>query len=238
MPEEVFSPVPRRELFARSVERYAVQCAKEYVLPAFSGDAEAAFSLSCRLTNEQRGHVAVAMWEARVAKPAFRRFLESVWNHDHRYVIAAARTRPRLASMFRYADFDAPDGLAGPIRLWRGTSGVPMARARKGYSWTTDRDTACWFAMCHAARRGIPLVLSTEVDAGKVALFCNEREEHEAVLTVTPSRVEVDGAPDDWAAGFTRVNERIKKGEQMRLALLRARSDGQQQADLLIALPL
>ena len=165
---------------------------------AFDGDVEAAFSLSCALENHKRGAVAVAMWRAKVKREAFREYFSSVWEHDHRHVIDAAQTRRTLGYMFRYAAFPIPVELPDVVTLWRGTCKLTIAEAREGYSWTTDRDTACWFAMRFADINGSPLVLSADVAKSDIALFTNAREESEALLIRPPATVKIDGDVTDW----------------------------------------
>jgi hypothetical protein len=99
--------------------RFAAPWAVRYVGPAFSGNVDAAFHLAAALSNAKRGMVAVAMWDAKVPRPAFRVFLESACDHDHAYVIDAARTRRRLAAMFRYAAFPLPDFNGETVSVWR-----------------------------------------------------------------------------------------------------------------------
>ena len=152
--------------------RFADPWAVKYVEPAFSGNPDAAFTLACALGNARRGAVAVAMWDTKVPRPAFRVFLESAWEHDHGYVIDAAGTRRRLAAMFRYAAFPLPDWIEEAVRVWRGTSGVSVNRARTGYSWTLNRDMACWFAMRFHGPARKPLVLVAEVPRGEIFADC------------------------------------------------------------------
>ena len=178
---------------------------------AFDGDVEAAFSLSCALENHKRGAVAVAMWRAKVKREAFREYFSSVWEHDHRHVIDAAQTRRTLGYMFRYAAFPIPAELPDVVELWRGTSKLTIAEAREGYSWTTDRDTACWFAMRFADTNGAPLVLTAEVAKSDIALFTNAREESEALLIRPPAAVKIDGDATDWQDGYDRYEAKKNK---------------------------
>lgn len=144
---------------ALTLQRLSEICAPhewEHVEAAFDGDADAAFSLSVALSNSKRGAVAVAMWRAKVEREAFRAYFESVWGHDHRHVIAAAESRRTLGHMFRYAAFAMPAELPDVVTLWRGSSWLTIAEAKKGYSWTTDRSTACWFAVRFAQANGRP----------------------------------------------------------------------------------
>ena len=185
----------------------------EYMQAAFDGDVEAAGMLTYRLSNDKRGAVAVAMWRAKVKRDAFREYFSSVWNHDHRYVIAAAKTRRTLGHMFRYAAFPLPADLPDTVTVWRGSSYLPFDDARTGYSWTTDRDLACWFAMRFAGRNGSPLVLTADIAKRDIALFTNDRNESEAVLIRPPAAVEIDGDVNDWQArheAVTSERQRVK----------------------------
>lgn len=185
-------------------EKNAYPHEAEYARAAFDGDVEAAFSLSCALENHKRGVVAVAMWRCKVPREAFRAYFSSVWDHDHRWVIDAAKTRRCLAYMFRYAEFPIPDELPDVVRVWRGSSKLNMSEARQGYAWTTDRDTACWFAMRFADVYGSPLVLAADVAKTDIALFHDERNEREVVLMKPPANILIDGNMEDWAHGYGR----------------------------------
>lgn len=171
---------------------------------AFDGDTEAALSLAISLNNDVRGLMAVAMWRAKVPREAFRAYFSSVWGHDHRYVTRAAVTRRRLAYMFRYAAFPIPDEVPDVIRVWRGTSKLNLDEAQQGYSWTNDRDIACWFAMRFADINGSPLVLAADVSRADIALFTNDRQESEVLLIKPPRAVWIDGDERDWLTGYER----------------------------------
>ena len=186
----------------------------QYMEAAFNGDVEATGMLTVSLSNDKRGAVAVAMWRAKVKRDAFREYFSSVWEHDHRYVIDAAQTRRTLGYMFRYAAFPIPAELPDVVRLWRGTSKLTIAKAREGYSWTTDRDTACWFAMRFADTNGAPLVLTAEVAKSDIALFTNAREESEALLIRPPAAVKIDGDATDWQDGYDRYEAKKNKRQK------------------------
>ena len=176
----------------------------EYVQAAFDGDVNAAGMLSVSLSNDKRGHVAVAMWRAKIKRDAFQNYLSCIWSHDHRYVIAAAQTRRTLGCMFRYAAFPLPTDLPDTVTVWRGSSHQSFADTKTGYSWTTDRNLACWFAM-RFAHRGSHLVLTADIEKRNISLFTNERKESEAVLMRPPAVVKIDGDITDWQAGFDAV---------------------------------
>lgn len=193
------------ELIEEQVESWS----KKYVRPAFAGDVEAAGRLTISLAGHRRGTMAVAMWRAKVPRAAFREFFESVWNHDHRHVMAAAGTRRRLQSIFRYADFPLPDDLGNEVQVWRGTSALSFRKASAGFSWTLDRDVACWFAMRFSDRNGSPLVLSATVPKLDIALYTNERSEQEVVLLVPPTAA-IDGDAIDWEFVFEQKERQIR----------------------------
>jgi hypothetical protein len=183
----------------------------EHAQAAFDGDEDDAFSLSVALNNGRRGDVAVAMWRAKVPKEAFRAYLASVWDYDHRYVIGAAGTRRTLAYMFRYAAFPLPTELPDVVTVWRGTSYLPIGEARTGYSWTTDRDMACWFAMRFADRNGSPLLLTADIAKKDIALFHDGRNESEAMLIRSPTTVAIDGDASNWTACFQRKKDAMNR---------------------------
>lgn len=191
-----------RDLLAYYIAEKCSLSAVKYVAPAFAGDVEAALILSVALEDSERGHVAVMMWRAKVPLGAFRAFLSSVWDHDHRHLIRAAATRRTLGHMFRYAAFPLPADMPERVTLWRGTSVLSLNEAKAGYSWTTERDVACWFAM--RFENPAPLVLATEVAKTDIALFGTERDESEAVLMRPPVKAWIDGTQTDWIDASAR----------------------------------
>jgi hypothetical protein len=186
---------------------------------AFDGDEDAAFSLSVALENGLRGGVALAMWRAKVKREAFRAYLQSVWDHDHRYVIDAAQTRRTLGYMFRYAAFPLPTDLPDMVKVWRGSSYLPFGEAKTGYSWSTDRDLACWFAMRFAAKNGSPLVLTADIAKRDIALFTNDRNESEAVL-MRPPAARIDGDVSDWTVCHQRKQDAMNSARKAGLGKL------------------
>lgn len=177
-----------------------------YVELAFSGDPDAGRCLDVALSNPKRGAVAVAMWNAKERTPArVSRVFGRGRDHDHAWVIGAAGPRRRLAAMFRYVAFPLPGFMGPTVRVWRGTCGVSVSRARAGYSWTLNRDVACWFAVRCADQARKPLVLAAEVAREEIVLlYTNEREAAEAVL-MRPLTASVDGVPEEWRSRFEAV---------------------------------
>jgi hypothetical protein len=189
------------------VEPWAVK----YMQPAFAGDAEAADDLYTALSSATRGTVAMAMWEVRVPRDAFRVFLRAAWEHDHSHVIAAAGTHRRLVSMFKYAAFPSPAQLPVRVTVWRGTT--ISALADTAYAWTTDRDVACWFAMRMARAEFQTVVMRAEVARSDIALYHDGRGEREAVLVKWPGHVVVDGDTEDWRVRAACCEERFRAAD-------------------------
>jgi hypothetical protein len=192
----------RLDYLAANLRPWVGCSAAKYVDAAVAGDADAAFSLTISLPNEQRGALAVAFWESGVAREAFRAVLASVWDHDHAHLIRAARTRPRLRAMFRDAAFPLP-ALPDNVTAWRGTNGISRSRAARGMAWTLDRDTACWFAMRFASFKGRPMVLQADIPSSSVALYHDEGGEREIVVFNVHDAV-IDGSEEDWREGAQR----------------------------------
>jgi hypothetical protein len=193
-----------RDLVAHRVGTFADEWAKRYVAAAFEGDVAAALSLSVALSNDKRGIVACAMWQAKVPRPAYRAYLASVWLHDHGHVVQAAQTRARLRHMFRYAQFPIPPELPDVVTVWRGTCYGSQDEAKMGYSWTMDRDVACWFAMRFGGANASSVVLRADIPKADVLLVNDERSEREIVFLGGAHIAEVDGDPVDWLMGFER----------------------------------
>lgn len=193
----------RQQIYFNWVKENAEPWCTRYVEPAFAGDAEAASRLISGLSNSKRGSTVVAMWVCKVDRVAFRAALMDVWEHDHRHLITAlGDSRRSLQAMFRYAAFPLPEHLPPIVPLWRGTSALAFEEAAAGYSWTTDRDTACWFAMRFADRNANPLVLRKDVPREAIALYHTERDEDEAVivrLRLPGVVAHVDGQAAEWA---------------------------------------
>ena len=191
-----------KELFRAKLVQYVKRTMPSYISKhidgAVQGDAMAAGMLNISLSDADRGDMAIWLWQAKVPLSAYRPFLSSTWMHDHRYLVRAAQTRRRLASMFRYAAFPLPEELPETVRVWRGTTKLSLHQAKRGYAWTTNRDVAFWFAARFAKYNGSPLLLAADIAKTDIALFTNDRKESEAVLMHCPRNAWVDSHPHDF----------------------------------------
>ncbi len=204
-----------RAILAADLARKLDPVNADLIRAAFDGDVEAAEGLAMSsLSSADRGLVAVLMWRTKVPRPAFAAYLEQVWLFNHLNVKQAAGTRRSLAAMFRYAAFPIPDHLPPVVRVWRGTCGVTARMAERGYSWTTDRNVAAWFACRYAEDQRHALVLVDDVPKSEIAYFTNERHEQEALLFRQRVGARVDGVHADWLAGFEAHQKAIRQANE------------------------
>ncbi|MGD9890694.1 MAG: hypothetical protein AB7R89_29630 [Dehalococcoidia bacterium] len=106
------------------------------------------------------------------------RCLAEEWNMVEAPSIEGTR---RLVRLFRAADFvtDTPgtERPVEPITIYRGAG----LRSKRGLSWTTDRDTAVWFATrWDAADR---YVFTTTIAPRHVLGIFHDRQEREVVIS-------------------------------------------------------
>ena len=190
--------------------------------PAFSGDADAALALSYGHEKRQRGVITRICYEGGMPKVAFREVLGSSWDSSHEFVMNAASSHERLRLMFKYAEFPIPDELPETIQVWRGVSGISAKNARQGFSWTTDRNVACWFAI-RLDDVGKPLVITAQIPKRDVLYYSNDRTENELLLLNPPKKATIDGSVEDWESGCLArdadvENHKKKEREEMESA--------------------
>ena len=177
---------------------------RELVLPKLrrlEHDPGAAEDLLFAAPNRLRGLIVLILFFTHgFPREVFRRVLLDCWTHDHAHLIAAAGTRRDLRRLFEDARYPIPAELGETVTIWRGTCDLPLHKARLGYSWTTSRDVACWFAMRRAIGNTVksPLVLRATLPRERIALFTHDRGEAEVVVVRRIERVTVDGTFDDW----------------------------------------
>lgn len=190
----------------QDLKRIADPWAVKYIDATIAGDTKSAASLAYALNNDLRGYFAITLWRLQIPVPAFREYFSSVWMHDHREVIKASKNRRNLQAMFCYANFPIPDNLPETITIWRGTSYLSIKEASRGYSWTINKDCACWFAMRFSEKNGNPLVLYADILKKNILFYSNERNEDEIVVFNVKPKLWLH---NDLLAGFNRY-ERSK----------------------------
>ena len=201
---------------------------------------EDASSFILALPNAHRGIGAKRLFEHRdiVGKPVAYQGLLQAWNHDHRHVRLAFGSDLEFVSALR--EVSPPMKFEEPITAYRG---VDHIEAAAGAAWTTNRDTARWFA-CRS-QNGTPFVLTHVFQPEDIVARCDARGEHE--LIVDPSCFEFDSimlddgsdsyACDitcyedvwptgimDWQAGAVRYAEFVKSENDRRIKAARHKS--------------
>ena len=196
----------RADVLRRTIEDELPAHAREHFARVlYSAGEEDAKRLVCRIPNSLSSLVVVWLYfrlRAGDCSPGcFRAALNETWNDDHDDLIATVNNRRILASMFRHAQFPAPPSiLTGQIAIWRGTFNISPSKARRGLSWTTERDCACWFALRFGMPR--PLVLKAMVPVADLFHLPNDRKECEVVWFGAGGAV--DGDLNDWNAAAVR----------------------------------
>jgi hypothetical protein len=184
--------------------------AQRYLAGALAGDLGEVLLLLDGTLRGHRGACLHALHSAGLAPDVFRAALLAGWNHDHD-VLRATISSHTLRAMFRAARCPLPDHIPETVRIWRGTWGLSKNVAQRGYSWTLDRDVACWFAHYpQRPPRARPLVLTADVNRGDILAYVDARREREVVCFGVREAM-VDGTPESWAAGaalFRAFSER------------------------------
>ncbi len=177
------------------------------------------------LPNRHRGLVAVGRLHEGAPAEVLRAAVEMVWEKDYAELWKACGTSiPVVAKIFRAAEFDK-DHLPKSLDIWRGgvvPPGGDWHDVAFGISWTRNRDTACWFAVCHWGNRikGEPVVLKQPIERRYVLAHFTGRGEDE-IVTTTRRRTEVDGSLKNWRIVAERYGDQIRAEERARLKALR-----------------
>lgn len=154
----------------------------------------AAMRLWCLLGDEGRLDLAVwgfyAVSKGIIGKSAWSAILRESWQRGVSGSLLSPRTGLTYRDLVAMFEASGPDdeerasmaAFPDRIEVYRGTSGISVAKARVGMSWTTDKGAAAWFANRFG---GDPLVLRAEVrKADVLAHFAYESE-----VVVRPRRV-------------------------------------------------
>jgi hypothetical protein len=206
--------------------------------------ANDAMKLIIALPNRDRGTAAKALYRRRkiLGEKVAHSGLIEAWQHDHVEVTSAFGGRSEFVQALRTVS--APSERKRMVRAWRGVSDLDAAY---GLSWTTDRDTACWFAMRHYERHQTPFVFFCNLGPDAIAAEYNGRNERElivdptslfgcAMLDVCDGDTSIEAcemldhhdvpasAIADWRLGFHRVEAAMKAEHANRLKALSKRA--------------
>jgi hypothetical protein len=165
----------------------------EFIDAALRGDREAAGMLSAT-DNNCRPLVLLCLFATCPDSAGFKEAMMNIWSHDGPLVLRTIESR-LLTAMLQRGGTPLPYQ-AEPVVVYRGGQG-DLNVVRRGWSWTTRRGVAAWFANRYP-ERGEPLVVEARVRSTRILHVCNERNEHEVVIAQGVRRAVASGTPDDW----------------------------------------
>jgi hypothetical protein len=159
---------------------------------ALRGDVEAAIGLSLT-DNHLRPLVLLCLYSVCRDSAGFKAAFTDIWAHDGHLVFRAIGA-PLLSDMFMVAGV-RPER-QGSVTVYRGGQGV-IDVLRRGWSWTTQRSVAAWFATRYSTIDE-PLVVEATVKPSRIVHVCDERDEHEVVIPCGVRGAIVSGTLDEW----------------------------------------
>ena len=155
------------------------------------------------------GHAALAAYWLGTPVPAYQVLLRAGWSYDWLSLTKAVNgDRGLIRRLFRTARCEHTID-AGIIPVYRGASGVDLAEASAGISWTTRRDVACWFAHRYPQRPGEPIIVSAHIHTSKIIYYDDDRFEAEVILD-RPVRASVDPDRSSWREAMERYARTIR----------------------------
>jgi hypothetical protein len=163
-----------------------------YIDDALRGDAEAAIDLSVT-DNSLRPLVLLCLYAVCRDSAGFKAAFSNIWAHDGPLVLRAI-SAPLLSDMFMLGGV-RPEW-QGPVTVYRGGQGG-IDVVRRGWSWTTQRGVAAWFATRYVTI-GEPVVVEATVSSMRIVHVCDERNEHEVVIPRGVLGAMVSGTLDEW----------------------------------------
>jgi hypothetical protein len=173
-----------------------------YLAAALAGDEEAVVELTWKNSClPGLGAAALAAYWGGTPLPSFRELLRAGWRTDwltfkHELGVSLV---PQIKEMFGEAAIE--HSLEGSVSIYRGASGVSVREASRGLSWTTNRDTACWFAFRNYDPAGF--VIRIEIDATEVLYNDDDGWESEVLLEGDVIG-ELDDHPESWQSSARR----------------------------------
>ena len=181
---------PVRFLFEGNLE--------ETVDRALAGDLDAVDKMYFCAHEHIRAEMMVLMWGLGAPVEVQREMLRQVWDHEHDHLkswlsVASAK------AMFTSAAFPLPDGVPDTLTVYRGGFSTTKRKLAAGFSWTTDRDTACFFAMRYQGYNDwhTPMLLKATIRRDEIKLMEPDHRESEVVIFGARGSV-VDGDAADW----------------------------------------
>jgi hypothetical protein len=104
---------------------------------------------------------------------------ENIWQKDRLWRAILRQPRPAHENFMDPADWEAFDALPETLTVARGCI---VGLNEHGLSWTTDAETAKWFAHRFADHKGTPTVRMRTVQKSEVFAYLGGRGESEIIL--------------------------------------------------------
>lgn len=182
---------------------------------AMAGDLDAVGWMYCYAEEPIRAEMMVLMWALGAPVEVQREMLMRVWDHEHHHLKGWLRLAD-VKAMFTRAAFPLPDGVPETLTVYRGGFGTTKRMLATGFSWTTDRDTACFFAMRYQGYNDwhTPMLLKATIRRDEIKLMEPDHRESEVVIFGARGSV-VDGDVADWQSRckFYKAEE-LRRWEQ------------------------
>jgi hypothetical protein len=145
---------------------------------AFAGDALAARRLMVMAPRRMRGHIAFLAYQQKVANPAYREIVRSVWAREARFLLTEFWRPQVVRRMLARADFRIP-AFAGPITVFQAMRGARAKKVGGELSWSLSREAA----LSEATRSGEakPELLQATIEVSDIIYWRNNHGEQEIV---------------------------------------------------------
>jgi hypothetical protein len=143
------------------------------------------------------------LWKAGVSGRALRIAVEVAWWNEHDIMLEDFGDS--IVRVFQAAQFPTSH-LPPRLTVWRGGAVSPRELA-KGLSWTTNRDTACWFAYRFRTEHP-PVVLCRTIWRKNVLAHITAHGEDEIIVSPA-ARAIIDNDQASWRVAADRRERRL-----------------------------
>lgn len=141
--------------------------------------------------DDQRGRLCWMLFKEGCPPPALSVIVDAAWRrdpgllHGDQHVIynwVDNRLCKNMTELFEYCRFRKPS-FSGRFTVYRGVAGIGLEKARRGFSWTTDREGAAIYARYASnALKAPPLIVATKIRSDDVALYARRSRCDELVI--------------------------------------------------------
>lgn len=198
---------------ARLRREFKLEALDLYYTKALKGDENAARELYYRLNEIDRVQCLNRLLIEGANKKTLRIFTKECWGHEHE-PMTSLLGRAGVKDAFIRSGFEIPDHVPETLVIYRGGYGVSQRVLARGFSWSTDKPTACWFSTRYADIAGPrkyrhhykksidpelgPLVVEAKIHRDEIVCWDpGDREENEVFLFGAKGS-KISGDVDEW----------------------------------------